>query len=245
MLLYIFAAFLIHLQCGNSFVNPLFTSWGRKVATLSRDVDVSLYMAKKYDPSTFIKVEIKKPMGISLEEVSATEKRGVYVLEVKDGNAKQTNKVFKGQLLIEVNGEDVRYKSFDEVMDSLSTSQGESVNLVFVDPRSVYKGSATVTVKMPNGETKVVINTLKGTLLRPLLLDANVDLYAGATKLTNCGGGGSCGTCVVSVVDNEDWEKRPDFEAKKLKKYDTTARLSCNTVIEGDATVVIAPLKVN
>jgi len=203
-------------------------------------------MAKKYDPETFVKVELKKPMGLSLEEVSATEKRGVYVLEVKEGsNAKQTQKVFKGQLLLEVNGEDVRYKSFDEVMDTLSTTPGDSVKLVFVDPRFVYKGSATVTVKMPNGETKVVINTLKGQLLRPLLLDANVDLYAGASKLTNCGGGGSCGTCVVSVVDNEDWEQRPDFEAKKLKKYDTTARLSCNTVIEGDATVLIAPLKVN
>lgn len=241
MLLYLVLVFLIHCRCGTSFTNPILVNWGRN-HVVSRVDSSSFQMAKKYDPSTFINVEIKKPMGLSLEEVSPTDKRGVYILEVKEGNAKQTNKIFKGQLLIEINGEDVRYKSFDEVMDTLSTTSGDSVNLVFVDPRSVFKGPATVTIKMPSGESRV-INTLKGTLLRPLLLESNVDLYAGAAKLTNCGGGGSCGTCVVSVVDNDDWEQRPDFEALRLKKYDTTARLSCNTIIEGDATILIAPPK--
>ena len=40
------------------------------------------------------------------------------------------------------------------------------------------------------------------------------------------------------MIDNPDWERRPDFEDKKLKKYDQTARLSCNTVVEGDCTVI-------
>ena len=59
----------------------------------------------------------------------------------------------------------------------------------------------------------------------------------------NCGGGGTCGTCVVQVQDNEFWEQRPDFEAKKLKKYDEKCRLSCNTIIEGDCKVIIQPMK--
>lgn len=242
MNLYISILFLIEFQCGFSFTSHFVSNWRRNFAANVPKVS-SLQMAKKYDPASFIAVEIKKPLGISLEEVSANEKKGVYVFEVGEGNAKQTNKVTKGLLLLSANGQDVKNKDFDEVMDVLSSSPGDSINLVFADPRSVYKGPATVTVTMPSGERKV-INTLKGTLLRPLLLDSGVDLYPGSAKLTNCGGGGSCGTCVVSVLDNEDWEQRPDFEAKRLKKYDATARLSCNTVIEGDATVVISPPKI-
>ena len=81
--------------------------------------------------------------------------------------------------------------------------------------------------------------------MRPLLLSNKIDIYQGSAKLTNCGGGGgSCGTCVVSVTQNSDWEERPDFEAKRLKKYDNSARLSCNTVIEGDCVVTMAPKKI-
>lgn len=48
---------------------------------------------------------------------------------------------------------------------------------------------------------------------------------------------------MVQVQDNEFWEQRPDFEAKKLKKYDEKCRLSCNTIIEGDCKVIIQPMK--
>ena len=78
----------------------------------------------------------------------------------------------------------------------------------------------------------VIVNQFEG----PLVLVDNAVVFAVA-------GGGSCGTCVVSVLDNADWEERPNFEAQRLKKYPAKARLSCNTVIEGDATVIVNPPK--
>jgi ferredoxin len=62
--------------------------------------------------------------------------------------------------------------------------------------------------------------------------------------MTNCGGGGSCGTCVVNVSNNPDWEVRAEWEGKRLKKYGKESRLSCQTVIEGDCSIEIKPNKI-
>ena len=118
--------------------------------------------AQKYDPSTFVSVNIKKPLGISLEEVIPNEARGVYISEIGDGNAKLTNKLYKGLILININNIDVKYKTFDEVMDILINSNAnEELNLSFIDNRSIVKGPAKVTVNLIDGKT-VEINTIKG-----------------------------------------------------------------------------------
>lgn len=36
-------------------------------------------------------------------------------------------------------------------------------------------------------------------------------------QMTNCNGGGQCGTCVVQVVEAEGWDPRSEWEAGKLK----------------------------
>ncbi|KAL0917941.1 hypothetical protein M5K25_013050 [Dendrobium thyrsiflorum] len=36
-------------------------------------------------------------------------------------------------------------------------------------------------------------------LLRNIMLDNKIELYAAYGKIMNCGGGGSCGTCIVEV----------------------------------------------
>lgn len=38
-------------------------------------------------------------------------------------------------------------------------------------------------------------------------------------KVSNCNGGGQCGTCVVQVEDADGWDKRSDWEAGKLKVW--------------------------
>ena len=36
-------------------------------------------------------------------------------------------------------------------------------------------------------------------------------------QMTNCNGGGQCGTCAVQVEEAEGWDPRSDWEAGKLK----------------------------
>ena len=100
-----------------------------------------------------------------------------------------------------------------------SAPNGKPVELVFIDPKSITKGPATLAVNLPDGNS-MQIKCLKGQVLRSVLLDAKIDLYDMKGKLSNCGGGddrnlntlqyiyspfplplagGICGTCVVGV----------------------------------------------
>lgn len=215
----------------------------RLSATKTRLINTAL-QAQKFDPDTFIKISAQKPLGLSLVEVEENKSRGVLVDEVKDGSVKTIGTVSKGLYLIEVNGKDVRYLDFDSIMDTIIDAPADKpVDMVFVSPNDVMKGPAQLSVLTMDGKP-VKINALKGQILRNVLQDAGVEVYKGKAKITNCGGAGNCGTCVVSVQDNEFWEKRPSFEAQRLKKYDKTARLSCNTIIEGDCTVIVGPGKI-
>lgn len=199
--------------------------------------------AQKFDPTTFIQVSLLKPLGLSLEEVVENGRSGVVIDEVGDGNAKLCGKLYKGLFLISANGRDLKYEDFDTVLDTLKSSpESEPVNLQFVDLRNVYRGSAVLTVETPDGKI-IQLKCLKGQPLREVLMGAKVNVYGDRAKLTNCGGGGQCGTCAVLVEDAEDWVARSDFEGLRLKKYPASARLSCNTAIEGDCTIVISPAK--
>lgn len=79
----------------------------------------------------------------------------------------------------------------------------------------------------------------RGTNLRKLLLENNIDLYNGAAKVINCHGFGSCGTCAVkitgSVANPKGKEKlRLSFPPHKLEKG---LRLACQVVVNEDLEV--------
>ena len=211
-----------------------------RISSSRRD---SYLLAQKFDPATFIEVSLLKPLGLSLEEVVENGSSGVVIEEVGDGNAKLCGKLYKGLFLISANGKDLKYEDFDTVLDTLkSCAEAEPINLQFVDPRNVYRGPAVLTIETPDGKT-IKLNCLKGQPMRDVLMGAKVEVYGDRAKLTNCGGGGQCGTCAVLVEDAEDWEVRSEFDGLRLKKYPPSARLSCNTAIEGDCTVIISPAK--
>lgn len=52
------------------------------------------------------------------------------------------------------------------------------------------------------------------------MLDSNIDLYGPyARPLLNCGGGGTCGTCIVEVIEGKELlTPRTDKEKEKLKR---------------------------
>ncbi|XP_062179300.1 uncharacterized protein LOC133883914 isoform X2 [Phragmites australis] len=56
-------------------------------------------------------------------------------------------------------------------------------------------------------------------LLRNVMNDNRIELYAAYGKVMNCGGGGSCGTCIVEIIDGKELlNERTNTENRYLKK---------------------------
>lgn len=82
----------------------------------------------------------------------------------------------------------------------------------------------------------------QGANLREKALQNSVDIYTFKGKLTNCGGYGQCGTCIVDIVEGmENLSPKTDFEQRKLKKKPDTYRLACQTLVNGPVTVKTKP----
>ena len=78
-----------------------------------------------------------------------------------------------------------------------------------------------------------------GDNLRKVLLANGVDLYNGKSKIINCRGIGSCGTCAVRLegeVSPVNWKDRT---RRSLPPHDSTKdlRLACQTKVLGDVKV--------
>lgn len=70
------------------------------------------------------------------------------------------------------------------------------------------------------------------TTLRTLMLANKVDLYTTWGKMWSCGGGGSCGTCIVEVTEGgELLTPRTRTEENKLKGKPAGWRLACQTKV--------------
>ena len=90
-------------------------------------------------------------------------------------------------------------------------------------------------------EDKEVVAAL-GSNLREKALQNGVDIYKWKGKLTNCGGYGQCGTCIVEIVEGmENLSPKTDFEKRRLRKKPETYRLACQTIVNGAVSVKTKP----
>ncbi|OKH24517.1 iron ABC transporter substrate-binding protein [Hydrococcus rivularis NIES-593] len=81
-----------------------------------------------------------------------------------------------------------------------------------------------------------------GANLREKALQNRIDIYTFKGKLTNCGGYGQCGTCIVEIVEGmENLSPKTDFELRKLKKKPESYRLACQTLVNGPVKVKTKP----
>ncbi|KAF9612767.1 hypothetical protein IFM89_003777 [Coptis chinensis] len=89
-------------------------------------------------------------------------------------------------------------------------------------------------VLLPDGTPDVHLRSAcGGQKLRDVMLDSNVELYGPyARPLLNCAGGGTCGTCIVEVVDGKELlNPRTDKEKEFFKRKPKTWRLACQTTV--------------
>jgi ferredoxin len=83
-----------------------------------------------------------------------------------------------------------------------------------------------------------------GSNLRFAAQENNIDIYTLVGKLTQCGGYGQCGTCVVDITEgSENLSPRTAVEEKMLRKRPSSCRLACQTIIQGSASVETKPDK--
>lgn len=90
-------------------------------------------------------------------------------------------------------------------------------------------------------ENKEVV-AANGANLREKAVQNGIDIYTFMGKMTNCGGYGQCGTCVVEIVEGiENLSPRTDFENRKLRKKPANYRLACQTLVNGPVSVKTKP----
>jgi ferredoxin len=83
-----------------------------------------------------------------------------------------------------------------------------------------------------------------GSNLRFTAQENSIDIYTLVGKLTQCGGYGQCGTCVVDIIEgSENLSPRTAVEEKMLRKRPSSCRLACQTIIQGSASVETKPDK--
>ncbi|OMO54030.1 hypothetical protein CCACVL1_28119 [Corchorus capsularis] len=89
-------------------------------------------------------------------------------------------------------------------------------------------------VLLPDGTPDVHLRSAcGGQKLRDIMLDNNIELYGPyARPLLNCAGGGTCGTCMVEVVEGKELlTPRTEKEKEKLKRKPKTWRLACQATV--------------
>lgn len=87
-----------------------------------------------------------------------------------------------------------------------------------------------------------VIEVDAETDLRASLLSKGIDVYTLGGKLRNCGGGGQCGTCLISIEDGAYFAgARTGREQFLLSSKPDTWRLACRTQITGDISIRTKP----
>jgi ferredoxin len=105
----------------------------------------------------------------------------------------------------------------------------------------VKEGIVTMAnIKFLKEEREVI--AADGANLRLKALENGIDIYTFMGKMTNCGGYGQCGTCIVEIVEGmENLSARTEVENRKLKKKPDTYRLACQTLVNGPVSVNTKP----
>ena len=155
------------------------------------------------ETSSSITLELEKPLGIVLEEVTENEANGVYVQSVSEGGSAYAYATkLQGLKLKSVMNDDVSRISFDQVMDKIINAPSVvSIDFVVINGAEVmddddeamdddnvevindYEIGTDVVIKViQDGKPESIIEAKVGDNLRKTLLENNVELYRGLKK---------------------------------------------------------------
>jgi ferredoxin len=114
----------------------------------------------------------------------------------------------------------------------LARGSPQSRRVAVASASSAAPLTVAVTVQQA-GEPDVVLQIESDSQLRAAMIANKVDLYTTWGKVANCGGGGTCGTCIVDIraASDECLTERSPAEEKKLRGKPATWRLACQTFV--------------
>jgi ferredoxin len=102
------------------------------------------------------------------------------------------------------------------------------------------RGTGMGNIKFVREEKEVI--AADGANLRFKAIENGIDIYTFVGKMTNCGGYGQCGTCIIEVVEGLDnLSPRTEVENRKLKKKPDNYRLACQALVNGPVSVKTKP----
>ncbi|XP_021746371.1 photosynthetic NDH subunit of subcomplex B 3, chloroplastic-like [Chenopodium quinoa] len=117
----------------------------------------------------------------------------------------------------------VSFASISSEPSPSSELKKPEIELEFIGPKAGNDGSYPLDrARAVSGEK----------LLRNIMADNKIELYATYGKVMNCGGVGNCGTCIVEILDGNDLlNERTNAELRYLKKKPDSWRLACQTIV--------------
>lgn len=131
-------------------------------------------------------VTLSKPMGLVIEEFDQNNVRsGVQISSINPDGAATWKNVCIGDKILDIDGNNCSEKTFDEVMEIITSSPSNFIRLTLGRP------SKAVSVRWPNG---VGVASLPGSIF------GNVAVDASYYEIEYSCQSGSCGTCEQRMI---------------------------------------------
>ncbi|EYU21482.1 hypothetical protein ABFS83_09G102800 [Erythranthe nasuta] len=142
---------------------------------------------------------------------------------------------FKNSLKTPHNNNHISFSKVKKIraVETVSGAESEAAPAA-VEENPAVNFAFVSSVLLPDGTPDVHYRTASGgQKLRDIMLDNNIELYGPYSRpLLNCGGGGTCATCIVEVVDGRELlSPRTDKEKEKLKRNPKNWRLACQATV--------------
>jgi ferredoxin len=189
-------------------------------------------------------IPMEPSLGLELSEVArGRDGRGLVLVSHVGGNAAEHTSIQVGDSIVGVSCEAANFRTsvtgqdyevtIDAIVAAKTNAQLMSCDSITLQlNRLVRRAKVQVIVEGNQYKKPIALEGFAGDNLRLLLVrDKLVDfkVYQGS----NCGGGGSCGTCKIQVLEGQDFldnlmSKSDDGEGNSP---DTSLRKACQTVI--------------
>ncbi|GMI07025.1 hypothetical protein TrVE_jg289 [Triparma verrucosa] len=218
-----------------SFISPFISPSVTIQHTVQRTVSLNIFPkdAPSFPPQYSLH-NLTKPTGIQFSTTLSFT--GAFITGVNP-SSKYLNSVGLNHTLLKIDSENVEFKPFDSIIESLN-SDYTSLTLSSL-PRPTKIPNATLTVRdFKNPSFLKLLSCAPGSSIRDVLLSNSISPYRSLTKLTNCKGKQLCGTCIVDVKDQSSLSRKSIDESSTLKGRESM-RLSCVTGVWGDTEVWI------